>query len=244
MRRQLSSTLGRLLARKRQGMSARKLHLGRSLLLGIGGATAGGLLWQYHLTGWGQTGSIFLKELGHLYSLGNFFQQRREPFSFDKYHQFAEIESWLKQVASSYPDLASLFSIGKTHEGRDIYVVRVSKADNVARKAIFLEGGLHAREWISPASLLFLLNNLLRKDDQNGDILDLVDVYILPLANPDGYEFSQRSRRMWRKNRSPSHTPVLSFLGFWKDGYSLSSCQIKTTAFSWRLRAYPGWDNL
>ena len=58
-------------------------------------------------------------------------------------------------------------------------MIRVSKADNVARKAIFLEGGLHARydsesnrgakaahvqvrEWISPASLLFLLHDLLR----------------------------------------------------------------------------------
>ena len=61
MRRQLSSTLGRLVARKRQSPSARKVHLGRSLLLGIGGAIAGGLLWQYHQKGLGQTGNIFLK---------------------------------------------------------------------------------------------------------------------------------------------------------------------------------------
>ena len=33
------------------------------------------------------------------------------------------------------------------------------------------------------------------------------------------YEFSHRSRRMWRKNRSPSPTPVLSFLGFWKGDF-------------------------
>ena len=61
MRRQLSSTLGRLVARKWQSLSAGKLYLGRSLLFGIGGATAGGLLWQYHQKGWGQTGNIFLK---------------------------------------------------------------------------------------------------------------------------------------------------------------------------------------
>jgi len=213
MRRQLSTVLGRLAAGKREnGQNGRKLHLGRTLFLGIGGATAGGLLWQYH-----QTGDILLKELGNIYSLGKFLQQRADSFSFDRYHRVAEIESWLEQVVSDHPNLATLLSIGKTHEGRDIYVIRVSKADNVARKAIFLEGGLHAREWISPATLLFLLNDLLRKDHDEGcDILDLVDVYILPLANPDGYEFSQTSRRMWRKNRSPCPAPPLSFLGFWK----------------------------
>ena len=57
MRRQLSTVLGRLAAGKREnGQNGRKLHLGRTLLLGIGGATAGGLLWQYH-----QTGDILLK---------------------------------------------------------------------------------------------------------------------------------------------------------------------------------------
>ena len=62
MRRQLSTTLGRLVAGKREtGQSARKPHLGRSLLLGIGGATAGGLLWRYGEAGWGETGDIFLK---------------------------------------------------------------------------------------------------------------------------------------------------------------------------------------
>ena len=57
MRRQLSTVLGRLAAGKREnGQNGRKLHLGRTLLLGIGGATAGGFLWQYH-----QTGDILLK---------------------------------------------------------------------------------------------------------------------------------------------------------------------------------------
>ena len=56
--RPFSSTLARLLARKREG---RKIQLGNSLLLGIGGATTGGLLWQYHERGSGQIGDIFLQ---------------------------------------------------------------------------------------------------------------------------------------------------------------------------------------
>merc|ERR1712130_193246 len=214
MRWLLSSTFGRKFGGRK---SARKHHLGRFLLLGVGGATIGGLLWQYDQNrSGGQKGSIFLKELGHLCNLQNIFQQSGDTFSFDRYHRVAAIESWVEKVVSSHSDSATLFSIGKTYEGRDIYVIRVSKGDNVARKAVFLEGGLHAREWISPASLLFLLNALLSKEDQDCDILDLVDVYILPLANPDGCEFSQTSRRMWRKNRSNCPTPILSSLGFWK----------------------------
>ena len=56
--RPFSSTLARLISRKREG---RKIQLGNSLLLGIGGATVGGLLWQYHERGSGQIGDIFLQ---------------------------------------------------------------------------------------------------------------------------------------------------------------------------------------
>jgi murein tripeptide amidase MpaA len=69
-------------------------------------------------------------------------------------------------------------------QGRDILVAKLSSGSSTtkSRKAIFLEGGIHAREWISSAALLNLIKLVL---DQQEDLPEC-DIYILPLANPDG----------------------------------------------------------
>lgn len=62
--------------------------------------------------------------------------------------------------------------------------------------------GIHAREWISPASVTYVMRELVEnRDNLPMDLLDL-DFYILPVLNPDGYEYSHTTDRMWRKNRS------------------------------------------
>lgn len=50
-------------------------------------------------------------------------------------------------------------------------------------------------------------NGKLDRLGQDKDIVDdltAVDWYFVPLANPDGYEFSHETNRLWRKNRSPA----------------------------------------
>lgn len=62
--------------------------------------------------------------------------------------------------------------------------------------AIWIDGGIHAREWISPAVVTYLIDYLV----ENSENLE-ADFYILPVINPDGYEYTFVSDRLWRKNK-------------------------------------------
>jgi murein tripeptide amidase MpaA len=54
------------------------------------------------------------------------------------------------------------------------------------KKAVWIDGGIHAREWVSPSAVTYMMHELLHNSHLYKDILDEFDLYILPLANPDG----------------------------------------------------------
>lgn len=63
--------------------------------------------------------------------------------------------------------------------------------------------GIHAREWIAPTTALFLIDKITTTPDADPRVANLT-YYIMPMLNPDGYEFSRTpGNRMWRKNRAP-----------------------------------------
>jgi murein tripeptide amidase MpaA len=49
-----------------------------------------------------------------------------------------------------------------------------------------IDGGIHAREWVSPASVLYMIRELVENEDPNNSVLTNFDLYVLPVANPDG----------------------------------------------------------
>ena len=70
--------------------------------------------------------------------------------------------------------------------------------------SISFQSGIHAREWIAPMTAFYLIDSLveanLRKDPE---VTTHPVYYIMPILNPDGYEFSRTpGHRLWRKNRS------------------------------------------
>lgn len=73
-------------------------------------------------------------------------------------------------------------------------IVKISTGGNGSKPAIIIDGGLHAREWISPAFVLYIINQLV-ENPSNSPMIENVDWYILPVLNPDGYEYTHTSVR-------------------------------------------------
>ena len=71
-----------------------------------------------------------------------------------------------------------------------------------SKPAVWIDGGIHAREWVSPATTTWMLKELVENDAAHPDLLENLDWFILPSANPDGYDWSRNHNRMWRKTRS------------------------------------------
>jgi extracellular matrix protein 14 len=148
-------------------------------------------------------------------------------FAYDKYHTLEDIHAWVDQMVSSYPGMVTPFTVGKSYENRDMKGFKISsnktaiKSDGTkvaAKKAVWWDGGLlyfsfqnqgcfllylyiaiHAREWISPATVIYIAYNLLSKYGQDPTITHLVDqfdYYILPVFNVDGYVYT------WTKGES------------------------------------------
>lgn len=122
------------------------------------------------------------------------------------YHTYKELEADLLALQQKYPAIAKVFVLGESLEGRHIYALKIS--DNVEREEaqaqVLILGCHHAREWIS-VEVPFLWGKYLAENyATNPEVKRLVDrseVWIVPLVNPDGLEYTIHAYRYWRKNR-------------------------------------------
>jgi extracellular matrix protein 14 len=113
-----------------------------------------------------------------------------------------------------FPTHATLVHVGRSYERREILGIRISPGsashDNPPehpRQTILITGGTHAREWISTSSVNFLIYNILSSYGQNQVYMNMVDAFdwvFIPSINPDGYEYTWKEDRLWRKNRQPT----------------------------------------
>jgi len=128
-------------------------------------------------------------------SLGKNYQGK---ISFDTYYSHDELNAYIDDLAAQN-DFLNTVSIGKSHEGRDMRVLQIAKAGAGAPN-VWIEAGIHAREWIAPAMATYIIDSLLNNDVDN--FTEKMNIHILPSANPDGYEYSRSTDRLWRKTRS------------------------------------------
>uniref|UniRef100_A0A8C3M5M8 Peptidase M14 domain-containing protein n=1 Tax=Geospiza parvula TaxID=87175 RepID=A0A8C3M5M8_GEOPR len=131
-------------------------------------------------------------------------QARTASHSYVKYNNWNTVKSRIYHIITLNPDLVSRSVIGKTYEGRPMYLLKLGK-NGANKKAIFMDCGFHAREWISPAFCQWFVKEAVEtygKDSVMTTLLDKLDFYVLPVVNIDGYVYTWTNDRMWRKTRS------------------------------------------
>jgi carboxypeptidase T len=121
------------------------------------------------------------------------------------YHSAETLEQDLRQLAESQPEITELREIGRSLEDRPIWALRIGERRASEHKLLFM-GCHHAREWVSVEVPYLLAEHLVKNASQTPvrDWLQRGEIWVAPMVNPDGHEYSRTQDRLWRKNRRPN----------------------------------------
>ena len=115
---------------------------------------------------------------------------------FDRFYRYNELTRLLKDYAKEYPDLIRLESIGKSHEGRDVWLITVTNfksGEDTEKPAFWVDGNIHASEVTTSSAALYLIDSLVKRYPHDASVqraLDTRAFYIVPRVNPDGAEWA------------------------------------------------------
>ncbi len=139
------------------------------------------------------------------------------PAQDTRYHNYAEMVADIMAVEAAHPDIVKILSIGKSYEGRDIWMARISDnaaVDQPEKPGILFDALHHAREHLSLEQALYTLHMLAdgyATDPVVKAVVDGREIFIIFAVNPDGAEYDLRCTGSshppycaWRKNRQPN----------------------------------------
>ena len=136
---------------------------------------------------------------------------------FDTFYRHDELTALLHDYAAAAPGLVQVRSIGKSHEGRDIWLATLtnfSTGDDRDKPAFWADGNIHAAELTASTTVLYYLHQLVSRFGDDREITELLDtraVYLCPRLNPDGAELAladkprhiRSSTRPWPYDEEP-----------------------------------------
>ena len=132
-----------------------------------------------------------------------------------QYTNYTGLQKKLTDLQTKSSGLVTMMSLGRSLEGRDVPMIRVSgksvaEAESAKLPVVFYMGCHHAREHLSVEAPLAFAQYLVDNYGKNPDVTRLVDtreIYFAPMVNPDGHTYDwtgQEKGKMWRKNRRPN----------------------------------------
>ena len=138
--------------------------------------------------------------------------------AFDRFYRYADLTAILEQLALEHPGLVALSSIGKSNEGRDIWLLTVTNAKTGAaddKPAFWVDGNIHSVEVSASAACLYLVHTLVTQYGSDADITRALDTrafYIVPRINPDGAEWALSDNPRYIRSSTRSYpfdeTPI------------------------------------
>lgn len=112
--------------------------------------------------------------------------------TFDRVHPYEEIVTYLKGYAAAYPKWTRLESIGKSGQGRDLWMITITNPDTgpeMGKPAMYIDGNTHANEVQGTETALYTVDFLLKNYGKLPRVTELLDravFYVLPVVNADG----------------------------------------------------------
>jgi carboxypeptidase T len=131
------------------------------------------------------------------------------------YHSYPEMVEHIRRVAAAHPDIVQLFSIGQSHEGRELWAAEVTDQPGTdeGEPEVLFDGLHHAREHLSGEMTIGILDLLVGQYGQGtrlgqrvSQLVDERRTWVVFMVNPDGlaYDLGGSPYRSWRKNRQPT----------------------------------------
>ncbi len=122
----------------------------------------------------------------------------RDDGGWRDYHNYSQVTGYLQNLNDTYPDITELFSIGQTVDGRELWVLRITDNPDVEEDEPEFKyiSTMHGNEPVGTEMLLELCDLLLEGYGlipRYTNIIDNIDLSILPMMNPDGNDAGTRS---------------------------------------------------
>lgn len=125
--------------------------------------------------------------------------------AWNRFYDFDETEQIIKDLVDAYPELLTLESLGKSEQGRDMWMIILNNPETGAdteKPAMYIDGNVHGNEIQATETVLYsiwYLTKSYREVDQLTELIDRTAFYFVPSINPDG-------RAEWFANPNTPHS--------------------------------------
>jgi hypothetical protein len=127
-----------------------------------------------------------------------------DPINISKeefYSEYRSLEDIYKRLENKNKNIEILNLEPKTVENNELKLFKLGNG----RNKILITGGMHAREWLSIATVPYLIEILMEMEKKRefSNLFEDNEYFIIPVCNPDGYKYTyETNNRYWRKNKN------------------------------------------